>query len=405
MNFKYTALNPKTNSRIKAVVQAENEKEIMDLLEKKGLSLIDLRQVSGEKPSNSSDFIISLLNKVKTKDLVIFSRQFSVMLKASVPVVKALKILIKQTKNPKLQLVLSEVADNVDGGMKLSQAFGKHPKIFGGFFIAMIKSGETSGKLDEVLEYLASQQEKDYDLMSKIKGAMIYPVFIICMLFAVGIVMMIVVVPKLTSILQETGGELPMSTKILIGISGFLAGYWWLLIILIVLIIAGLKYFQKTPVGKKSFDYFLIKIPVFGKLFQKIYLVRFSRSLATLSNGGIPLVNALAITSEIVGNSVYREVIDKTVNEVREGNTIASVLIESKEIPSMVAYMVGVGEQTGKLDTVLEKLSDFYSREIDNLVTNLVSLIEPLIMVVLGVAVGLMVAAIIMPMYNLASSF
>ena len=241
--------------------------------------------------------------------------------------------------------------------------------------------------------------------MSKIKGAMIYPVFIICMLFAVGIVMMIVVVPKLTSILQETGGELPMSTKILIGISGFLAGYWWLLIILIVLIIAGLKYFQKTPVGKKSFDYFLIKIPVFGKLFQKIYLVRFSRSLATLSNGGIPLVNALAITSEIVGNSVYREVIDKTVNEVREGNTIASVLIESKEIPSMVAYMVGVGEQTGKLDTVLEKLSDFYSREIDNLVTNLVSLIEPLIMVVLGVAVGLMVAAIIMPMYNLASSF
>lgn len=403
MYFQYTALNPKTNTRFKAITEAENEQEIIDLLEEKGLILVNLKTVTQDK--SNVNFIVSLLNRVKTKDLVIFSRQFAVMLKAAVPIVKALRILVKQTKNPKLQIILIEVADNVDGGMKLSQAFAKFPKIFGDFFIAMIKSGETSGRLDEVLEYLATQQEKDYDLMSKIKGAMIYPIFIVCMLFVVGIVMMIVVVPKLTSILQETGGKLPMSTRILIAISGFLASYWWFLIILVVLIFVGLKYFQRTPTGKKSFDYFLIKIPVFGKLFQRIYLVRFARSLATLSSGGIPLVNSLSITSEIVGNSVYREVIDKTVDEVREGNTIASVLTESKEIPSMVAYMVGVGEQTGKLDTVLEKLSDFYSREIDNLVTNLVSLIEPLIMVVLGVAVGLMVAAIIMPMYNLASSF
>ncbi|MBU4482363.1 type II secretion system F family protein [Candidatus Parcubacteria bacterium] len=402
-HFKYTALNPKTNARSKAVAEAENEEEIIDLLEEKGLILVSLKKVAQDKLLTK--FVVSLLNRVKTRDLVIFSRQFAVMLEASVPVVKALEILIKQTKNPKLQTLLAEVADNVDGGMKLSQAFAKHPEVFGDFFIAMIKSGETSGRLDEVLEYSATQQEKDYDLASKIKGAMIYPIFIVCMLFVVGIVMMIVVVPKLTAILQETGGELPLSTRILISVSSFLAGYWWLLIILLTAVGLGLKYFLKTPTGKKSFDYFLIKIPIFGKLFQRIYLVRFARSLATLSSGGIPLVNALQITSEVVGNSVYRELIDKTVLEVKEGNSIASTFKESKEMPSMVTYMVDVGEQTGKLDNVLEKLSDFYAREIDNLVVNLVSLIEPLIMVVLGVAVGLMVAAIILPMYNLASSF
>jgi len=404
MFFKYTALNPKTDKRIKAIIEAEDEQEITRLLEEKGLVLIELKNIEQKKQS-SLDFVVSFLNKIKTKDIVIFSRQFSVMLKASVPVVKALGILIKQTQNPKLQLILVEVAGNVDGGMKLSQAFSKHPKAFSDFFVAMIKSGETTGRSDEVLEYLADQQEKDYDLMSKIKGAMIYPIFIVCMLFVVGIVMMIVVVPKLTSILQETGGELPLSTKILIGVSSFLSAYWYILIILLILIFISFKYFKQTPVGKKSFDHFVIKMPVFGKLFQKIYLVRFSRSLSTLSSGGLPLVDALNITSEIVGNNVYQEIIHKTVKEVKEGNQMVSVLIESKEIPSMVSYMIGVGEQTGKLELVLEKLSDFYSREIDNMVTNLVSLIEPLIMVVLGVAVGLMVAAIILPMYNLASSF
>jgi type IV pilus assembly protein PilC len=297
------------------------------------------------------------------------------------------------------------VADEVDGGMKLSQALSHYPNVFSNFFVAMIKSGETSGRLDDVLEYLATQQEKDYDLISKIKGAMIYPAFIMCGLVAVGIVMMVVVIPKLTAILQETGGKLPMSTKILIGTSSFMTHYWWLLIIILAALFFIFKYLTKTPTGKRYLDWLAIKLPVFGKLFQRIYLVRFARSLATLSSGGIPLVESLKITSEIVGNRVYCDIIDRTVKEVEDGNPIASVFIETKEIPAMVSYMVSVGEQTGKLDVVLEKLADFYSREIDNLVANLVSMIEPMIMVVMGVAVGLMVAAIIMPMYNLASSF
>lgn len=401
--FEYQAFDNEKGVKVKAIIEAKDAEEASHLVRERALTLIDLKSKKRQKRDEAS--LLAFLNRVTPKDLVVFSRQFSVMLKAAVPVVKALRILIKQSPNPKLKMILTELADEVDGGMKLSQALSGYPKVFGNFFVAMIKSGETSGQLDEILEYLADQQEKDYDLMSKIKGAMIYPAFIVCGLFAVGIVMMVVVVPKLTDILQETGGELPFSTKILIATSSFLSGYWWLLIIIILALIVGLKYATKTAVGKMYWDWLMIKLPIFGKLFQRIYLVRFCRSLATLSSGGIPLVDSLKITSEVVGNKVYRTIIDKTVKEVEEGNPIASVFVDAKEIPAMVSYMVSVGEQTGKLDLVLEKLSDFYTREIDNLVTNLVSLIEPLIMVVLGVAVGLMVAAIIMPMYNLASSF
>jgi len=401
MLFQYKAINDETGELVQSTIEATDEKSAVDLLMEKGLSLVSIRQ---GKSGIKMNMQLSFLERVGKKDLVVFSRQFSVMLKASVPVVQALRILVKQTDNLKLKGILSDVAGEVDGGMRLSQALGQHPKIFGDFFIAMIKSGETSGKLDEILEYLADQQEKDYDLMSKIKGAMIYPAFIVCMLFVVGIVMMVVVVPKLTDMLQETGGELPTSTKILIAVSGFMASYWWLLIILIAGLIIGIKYLTRLPQGKTYLDWITIKLPIFGKLFKHIYLVRLCRSLATLTTGGIPLVKALEITSQVVGNKVYRDVIDKTIEEVQEGGTIGGVFIKSKEIPAMVSYMISVGEQTGKLDLVLQKLSDFYTREIDNLVANLVSLIEPLIMVVLGVAVGLMVAAIIMPMYNLASS-
>lgn len=403
--FEYKAINKEDREKIKAIIEAGNPEDAFDLINRRQVTLIDMkeRKIKGEGKRRWD--IMSWLNRVKPKELVIFSRQFAVMLKASVPVVRALRILVKQTENPRLQTVLSSVADDVDGGMKLSQSLANYPAVFGDFFVAMIKSGETSGRLDEVLEYLATQQEKDYDLMSKIKGAMIYPAFIICGLAVVGIVMMVYVVPKLTDILQETGGELPTSTKILIATSTFLATKWWLIAIILAGAIGLLRYAIKTPTGKTYWDWLLIKLPIFGGLFQRIYLVRFSRSLATLSNGGIPLVDALKITSEVVGNRVYRKIIDLTVIEVQEGNPIASVLIESKEIPVMVSYMVGVGEQTGKLDVVLDKLSDFYDREIDNLVNNLVSLIEPIIMVFLGVAVGLMVASIILPMYNLANSF
>ncbi len=401
--FSYQAINRADGKKVAGSVEAKNEEDVYQILTDKGLTVVKLKRKKGGGQKKKS--LIEILNRVTAKDLVMFSRQFSVMLKASVPVVKALKILVKQTKNPKMQVVLSDVAEDVDGGIQLSKSLAKYPNVFSNFFISMIKSGETSGGLDEVLEYLANQQEKDYDLMSKIKGAMIYPVFIIVALLVVGFVMMTSVVPQLTGMLTETGTDLPTATQILINVSNFMSAYWWAIILFLIALVIGIRFFIKTKEGKKYWDWLAIKIPIFGPLLKKIYLVRMARSLATLSEGGIQLVNALQITSEVVSNAVYKNILEETITEVQDGNQIASVFLQKKDIPSMVSYMVSVGEQTGKLDVVLHKLSDFYSREVDNMVANLVSLIEPLIMVVLGVAVGVMVAAIIMPMYNLASSF
>jgi type IV pilus assembly protein PilC len=319
--------------------------------------------------------------------------------------VQALRILVKQTTNHLFKRAISEIADEVEGGEKLSQALAHYPKIFSDFFVAMVRSGETSGRLDEVLNYLADEQEKDYDLVSKIKGAMIYPIFIVTGLVIVGAVMMIFVIPKLTEVLKESGKELPLSTRILIGTSEFMAHWWWLLIMAVFGIFFLVRYYLKTSNGRFTWDLLKIRIPIFGRLLQRIYMVRMSRSLATLMNGGVPLTQSLEIVSDVVGNRVYQDIIHKTMKEVRDGRPMTAVLGVAKEVPLMFSQMISVGEQTGKLSAILEKLGDFYSREVDNMVTNLVSLIEPLIMVVLGVAVGIMVAAIILPMYNMASSF
>lgn len=360
------------------------------------------------KPQNrgmNMSFNVPFFDRVKVKDLVVFSRQLSVMSEATLPLVQSLRILIDQTDNEKLKEIVANVAAEVDGGSKFSQALAQHPKVFSNFFVSMIRSGETSGRLDEVLNYLADQQEKDYDLMSKIRGAMIYPVFIVLGLIVVGIVMMVYVVPKLTSILVESGAELPLPTKVLIASSDFVSTYWWALLIGVVILGIISRVLFKRDDGRRAFDLFLLKLPIFGPLFQRIYLVRVTRTLVTLIQGGVPLPQALDITADVVGNKVYADLIRETKTEVDDGNPLASVFVKSDTVPVMVSQMMNLGEQTGRLDQVLEKLTNFYAREIQNSVDNLVSLIEPLIMVVMGIAVGVMVAAIILPMYNLATAF
>jgi type IV pilus assembly protein PilC len=269
----------------------------------------------------------------------------------------------------------------------------------------VVRSGESSGRLDEVLAYLADEMEKDYDMTSKIKGAMIYPAFVLTGLFAVGVVMMVVVVPKLTDVLQETGAELPASTKIVIAVSDFLVGYWWSLGFFLVGGFFLLRFFGRTEGGRRVFDMAKLKLPVFGKLFQLIYIVRFTRSLNTLIVGGVTIAKSLDVISDIVGNVVYKDLILESKKAVEEGSSLSKVFMASDEIPKMVPQMITVGEKTGKLDLVLKRITEFYSREIMNLLNNLMTLLEPLVMIVMGVGVGLMVAAVLMPMYNLASQF
>ncbi|OGL87723.1 hypothetical protein A3I42_03375 [Candidatus Uhrbacteria bacterium RIFCSPLOWO2_02_FULL_49_11] len=385
---------------IQGVVEAQSEQTAQEALEER--SLIPIMITARATESKLQTF--KLFDRVKPKELVVFFRQLSTMSAANLPIVAALRILIKQTESQKLKTIISEIADEVDGGARLSQAFARHPDVFNNFYVNMVRSGETSGHLDEVLSYLADQREKDYDLMSKIRGAMIYPAFILSALCVVGVIMMVFVVPRLTSILTETGGELPLATKILIGTSGFMTKFWWLLLIFVVGAVAGLRFSLKQRPVRRWWDWMKIKLPVFGKLFQRIYIIRFTRSMNTLLKGGVPLPHALEITAEVVGSAVYRDLILRTVKQVQDGNPIAVEFVNSPEVPVMVSHMLSVGETTGQLEQILDRLTQFYAREVDNLVSNLVSLVEPLIMILMGLAVGVMVAAIIMPMYNLASS-
>ena len=397
--YKYRAIDKNKKTK-EGLVEATNKDFAVETLRGQGLSIVSITETA-----HKDKMSLTILDRIKQKDIVIFSRQFSVMISANVAVVQSLKILVEQTINLKLKIIISEIADEVDGGSKLSDSLAKRSKVFSDFYISVVKSGETSGKLDEVLNYLADEMEKDYDMMSKIRGAMIYPIFISSGLLVVGTIMMIYVVPKLTDILTETGTELPLTTKILIGTSGFMSESWWIILILLIVIFATLKIYVNKPTGRRQFDYLKLKLPIFGRLFQLIYLVRFTRSMQTLIVGGVTISKSLEVSSSVVGNEIYRQLIESTIAEVEEGNSMSNVFLSSKEIPKMVSQMLAVGEKTGKIDVILERITDFYSREINNIVANLMTLMEPIIMVVMGVAVGIMVAAIILPMYNMAGQF
>jgi len=301
--------------------------------------------------------------------------------------------------------LIADIAFEVDGGSFLSDAFGKRPKIFSDFFVNIVRSGETSGKLDEVLEYLADEMEKNYDMIGKIRGAMIYPVFITVGLIGVGVVLMLYVIPNLTSILTETGAELPFSTRMVIGASNFLQNYLILIVIALVGIAVLLRFYLKTYNGKRQIDIMKLRMPIFGPLFKYIYLMRFSRSLSTLLKGGVTITRSLEIVADVVGNTIYRELILETLESINDGNPLAMVFEASNYVPKMVPQMIAVGEKTGKVDAVLDRVTAFYTRESTNMLDNLSKLMEPVIMVIMGIGVGVMVAAVLLPMYNLASQF
>jgi len=397
-NFKYKGINS-DGKVVTGLVEASSSVDAESVLSEKGISILYFK----EKTSSSVDLSL-FFSKVKNKDLVVFARQFSILISASVTLVESLKILANQTTSPKFRQVVSELASEVDGGARLSDSLESRDEIFSKFFVNVVRSGETSGKLDEVLNYLADELEKDYDMTSKIKGAMIYPAFVFTGLVAVGIIMMVFVVPKLTEMMRQTGGELPGSTRALIAISDFLVGSWYFLLIFALGAVYFFRKFYKTEKGKNIIDRISLKLPIFGNLLNKIYLVRFARSLNTLLVGGVTITSGLKIVAEVIDNAVYKELIDNTRKEVENGNSISDVFSEAAFIPHMVPQMIKVGEKTGRLDTVLSRIVDFYSREISNIVANLMTLMEPIIMVIMGIGVGVMVAAIVLPMYQMSAN-
>lgn len=400
MLFSYTARTPDGQTQTGAV-DAASQDIAVDVLQQHGLVVVSLAAVRGSIFTSP----LKYLNRVSRKELVIFSRQLATLFDAEVPVVESLRTLAEQSASAAFRSVLTEATADVEGGMAISRAFARHPRVFSEFYVTLIRSGEVSGKLQDVFSYLANYLEREYELTSKARRAMIYPSIVFFAFIIVAVVMLVFVVPQLTLILTESGTELPFLTRLLIASSNFMQSWGWLVGIALAGAIAAAIRYRRTPEGRAFFDTLLLKIPGFGNLLAKVYLARFAETLSTMILGGIPIVQALEVTSEVVGNTVYRGIIAEAMEAVRRGEMISTVLHSHyPTVPLLVSQMMSVGEKSGKLETILKKLADFYRRDVDSLVDNLTNLIEPLLILVLGGGVGMLIAAILLPIYNLASA-
>lgn len=399
MKFEYKARNKEGDVKTGMVVAADQVRA-EQLLSENGLIIVSLEQ----REDNIFEKLNPFGKSVSNKDIVLFSRQLATLISARVPIIQALRILEDQLTNKYLLQVVRDLITSVENGESLSLAMTKHPKVFGTVYISLVKSGEVSGSLDKALTYLADQLEKDYELKSKVKGALTYPTFVVSALVIVGILMFKFVLPKLTSVLEEQGGTLPIVSIWLIGFTKFFDKFWWLVLLLLASAVLFGRFYISTTAGRYHWDRMKIQLPIVGDIFKKIYLARFSRNLSTLVVGGIPIIKALQIISEVINNVIYRDIVLETVNDISNGKSISDGLSKHPEFPNIVTQMVRVGEQTAQLDDILAKLAAFYEKEVDAKVATLTTLLEPIIMIILGIGVGILVAGILLPIYNLAST-
>jgi type IV pilus assembly protein PilC len=401
MKFKYKAITISGREQI-GKIEASSRERAIELLQKHKLVIIFIKPV---KEFFSFGNLFSFLHRgrVSSKKVVMFSKELSILLMAGVPLVEALRIQYEQEENAYFREQILTIANMVDDGAPFSVALSHFPKIFSDFYINIIRSGEVSGKMQESLLHLADYIEKQYLLNSKVKNALMYPAVILGGFGVVGIGMMTFVVPQLVGIFKDNQQELPLPTKILITISDFMQNNFILFMLLVVVLVYLVKKYISTPGGKENLDKLILKIPQFSSLFKKFYIARFAENLSMLISSGIPIINALKISGDVVGNEVYKKIIYSSVDEVRIGGSVAYAFERSDQLPPLVSKMMRVGERTGKLDTVLKDMADFYTKEVDIAVDGLTALIEPILIFVLGAGVGVLVAAILLPIYQMTS--
>lgn len=397
--FKYKVKN-KYQDTIAGKIEARNQQVAVAELSSRGLFVVELR------PLNEDSFgaIKQIFSGVKYDDIVNFTRQLATMITAGLPLANALSILVQQGKAEVSKLVAGILQD-VEGGVGFSKALEKHPKSFSRLYVQLVNAGEVGGVMDEVLQRLADNMEKDKEFKSKTKGAMIYPIIVLLAMVVVAFVMMIFVIPKLTEMYNDFDAELPLPTRMLMGLSAIVSRFWYVFIGATVLGVFGFRKWYATPEGEEAVDALILKIPIFGVLRQKIILTEFARTMSLLLGAGISLLQALEIVTEGINNVIYRNALKEVVSKVEKGVALSTALGQYEMFPPILHQMVGVGEETGKLDQVLLKLSNYFESESTQAVKNLTAAMEPMIMIVLGIGVGVMVVAIIMPIYNLTSQF
>ena len=401
MLFNYKAVTIEGEKRAGAI-EASNIEIAINSLQGRNLVIISIEPVAA-KGRFSLQSLNFLKNRVKLKDIVILSRQLATLFEAKMSVMDSLRLISNQTQNPKLKESLLEIVEDIKGGSPMSQAMAKHPDIFSVFYVNMIKSGEESGKLEEIFLSLADHLERTYELGSKAKNALIYPAFVIATFFIVMILMLTFVIPKLTAILTDSGQKIPFYTQILIQVSNFFAHFGVFLMIGMVIGGVFLWKYLKTPAGRMIFSRFEISFPFVKNLYTKFYLSRITDNLETLLSSGVSPIRSLEISADVVGNEVYRSILLDSVGQVKDGKSISDSFSKYPEVPQIVTQMMKTGEETGKLDFILKTLGRYYKREVDDAVSTIISLIEPIMIVVLGGAVGILLVSILGPIYNMTA--
>lgn len=383
------------------IVEADSETAAAELLAAEGYVVVWVRLAAAvswwQRPLS--------LQRVTSKDRVMLSRQLATLVSSSLPLVEALETLGKQSTKERLRQVCLTVAQAVEGGKRLSEGLALHPEVFSDFYVQLVATGEQVGKLDEVLEYLADEEERRYDLQVRIRNMLIYPAFVLVVLFGMVIFMLAFVMPRMLAILAETNVELPWTTTALIAVSGFFQHWWWAVVISIAVAVVGILAIIRTPRGRIGWSTLQLHLPMVKMIVSNLSIVRLTNSLAILMQGGVDLVAALKTVSGVLHNEVYRQLMRQAAQQVEDGNTLADTLAASRYVPTMVTEMIRVGERVGRLEKTLQRIAQFYGREVQQAVAGLVSLIEPLVIVVIGIGVAIVVSAMILPMYRIVGAF
>jgi type IV pilus assembly protein PilC len=404
MEFKYQGLDQLGKPQ-SGVVNANTQDAAIDLVQRKGITITSI--AGGEEKGIMQSFgNLSFFEGISSRNLVLLSRQIATLFEAQVSALRIFRLLAEQAEKPYVRGVLAQVSDDLQGGNSISKSMARHPKVFSPFYVNMVRAGEESGKLDQTFLFLADYIDRSYELTAKARNALIYPAFIMLTFFSVMTLMLTVVIPKIGSIISDSGQELPTYTKIVLGFSSFLVDYG--IFLLVALIVGGYfvwRYVQ-TPVGHMALSRLQLSVPYIGTLYQKLYLARIADNMHVMLTSGIAVVRALEITGEVVENDVYEEILRDAVEKVKGGAPLSQALARYSpgDIPPIFAQMIQIGEETGEMGTLLERLAKFYNREVNAAVDTLVSLIEPALIVALAVGVGFLLAAVLLPIYNTTSS-
>ena len=400
MLFNYKAISDKGETQ-DGSIDAVNIDVAISSLQRRNLVISSIHPVDTTKGLKK---YFPFLMRVKNKDVVMLSQQISTLFEAQVSALKVFRLLASETENSVLASVLNQIADDLQGGSSISKALAKHPGVFSPFYVSMVISGEETGHLDEVFVFLAEYLDRTYAMNSKARNALIYPIFVVVTFIAVMILMFTMVIPKISDILLSSGQEIPLYTQVILNISNFFINYGLFLVVALVVGGVFLARYFKTQTGKLALDHFKISIPFVGDFYKKLYLARIADNWSTSLSSGITMVRSIELSSSVVDSLVYKRILEETVVKVKGGASVSDTLSKYEEIPGIITQMVRVGEETGELGSILKTMAKFYQREVNGAIETLISLIEPVMIVFLGLAVGILLASVLIPIYNVASS-